>query len=430
MSSSPKSSAANLSTVVYRSQAVRELSPPELIDLTRVSAARNEREAITGLMLYDSGRFFQWLEGPADSVNRVMGSICNDRRHTDIELLNNQSAEVRTFAGWSMKLATPGPAAKTWRDVIEPPRDIVERLRQHPETAPSLLVNLVDIAPPAAADVPQRGDAASKLNRRTATILKSVILSAVLPKLLGSRSAADAMIGLPASARAGELAELLIHGDHDAALELMRELRGAVRSNGRLYASVLEPAARNLGDLWDEDLCSEFDLTLGLVRLQMAVRLLAPDPYRPAHYHESQPAVLIVPEPGEMHRLGATLDGTVLGDAGWAPDCEFPKDDKALQDIVSGTWYDVLDLSLSAALRRERWLPRLSQTIEDARRASMNPDLVVVVGGRAFVENTVGSDVGADLASRTSGNVDRTIMKSVSVTATVTDGLAVVATPS
>jgi methanogenic corrinoid protein MtbC1 len=415
---------------VYRSQAVRELTPPELIDLTRVSAARNEREAITGLMLYDSGRFFQWLEGPADSVNRVMGSIYNDRRHTNIELLNNQSAEARAFAGWNMKLATPGPAAKTWLDVIEPPGDIVERLRQNPEAAPSLLVNLVDIARPPIAEVPQHSGAASKLNRRTAAVLKSVILSAVLPKLLGGTSTAGQLIGLPASARSGELAELLIHGDHDAALELMRELRGAVRSNGRLYASVLEPAARNLGDLWDEDLCSEFDLTLGLVRLQMAVRLLAPDPYRPAHYHESQPAVLIVPEPGEIHRLGATLDGTVLGDAGWAPDCEFPKDDKALQDIVSGTWYDVLDLSLSAALRREHWLPRLSQTIEDARRASMNPDLVVIVGGRAFVEKSVCADVGADLASRTSGNVDRTIMKSVSVTSTVAESYEVAASPS
>ena len=79
---------------------------------------------------------------------------------------------------------------------------------------------------------------------------------------------------------------------------------------------------------------------------------------------------------------------------------------------MSEAWIDVLDLSLSAAFRRKDALPRLARTIAHARRASRNPALVVIVGGRAFVEaGAAGPDVGADLASRTSRNVDRLMLQ-------------------
>ena len=79
--------------------------------------------------------------------------------------------------------------------------------------------------------------------------------------------------------------------------------------------------------------------------------------------------------------------------------------------MVAATWFDVLDLSLSAAFRREHWLPRLRNTISAARHASRNPALVVVVGGRLFAEHlAVGAEVGADAASTTAVQVDKAIM--------------------
>jgi hypothetical protein len=129
--------------------------------------------------------------------------------------------------------------------------------------------------------------------------------------------------------------------------------------------------------------------------------------------------VLIVPEPGELHRLGAALDSLVLGSAGWDTQCDYPVDDRALQDLLAATWFDALDLSLSIALRREHWLPRLTETITRARVASQNPSLVVVVGGRVFLETArSGSDVGADAVSTTSATVARSIMKTLGVART------------
>ncbi len=176
-------------------------------------------------------------------------------------------------------------------------------------------------------------------------------------------------------------------------------------------------------------------MTLGLCRLQSAVRLLSSGSARNPASHMPRPAVLIAPEPGELHGLGATLDTTVLQTAGWSPQSAFPADDNALGDLVAGRWFDVLDLSLSPAFRREQDLPRVARTIAEARRASCNPALVVVVGGRVFLEEkTAGPAVGADHANATSLNVNRTILRTISETRTntssVSETLQVTATSS
>jgi len=460
---------APLSTVVYRSKAVRDMSPPDLRDLTLKSQERNRREAVTGLMLYDGGQFFQWLEGPPVSVDRLMGSICQDPRHTNIEILNNQSAAARTFGDWNMKLAAQYPEVDPWqRDVIAPPPEIVASLRSRPQAAPVLLTRLVPLAEaahghanPEVTKLHATHPNAHTLNAlaldstrqiplapATAEALKDVILSVVFPQLWGGQFplSPDPVHGpanAPAFAKSRELAELLVGSQDGAALELLREVMGRevrgreVRARevggrevgarelkgrgagriGALYETVLEPAARRLGDMWGEDFCSEFELTLALCRLQTAVRVLtAEHPCRRLD-NFNQPSVLIVPEPGEMHLLGSVLDSTILDGAGWAPQREFPRTDRALQDLVSASWFDVLDLSLSAALRREHWLPRVTQTIAQARRASQNPQLLVVVGGRVFAEEAeAGTNVGANLASTTAANVDRTILATLNGT--------------
>ena len=424
-----------LSTIVYRSQAVREMSPPDLRDLTVTSQARNSREAVTGLMLYDGAQFFQWIEGPPDNVERLMGSICRDKRHTGIEILDRQAASKRVFGDWSMKLAAHYPAVEGCRaDVIAPPREIVEGLRRRPDAAPTLLTELAGAAGQSQAEDASTLDPTRqmKLSPGAAETLRQVILSVVIPRLFGGISTVEAN---PPSALACELAELLIASQDDAALELMRELHGGVGRTGRLYSTLLEPAARRLGDLWNEDVCSEFDLTLGLCRLQTAVRLLTTEEViRPLDSLE-QPSVLIVPEPGEMHRLGSVLDNTVLHGAGWAPQSEFPRNDSVLQEMVSSRWFDVLDLSLSVALRREHFLPRVTETIMRARLASQNPDLLVVVGGRVFVEQAgAGMRVGADVTSKTAGNVDQSILRTMGQTRSMTETYEfsgeVTATPS
>jgi hypothetical protein len=405
-----------LSAVVYRSTAVRPLSPVQLDQLALAAQARNRCESVTGLMVYDDNHFFQWLEGPADNVDRVMHSIKNDARHVDIDILNQQPVGHRSFAGWSMKLATPARDFASWQSgVLDPPRDVVDDLRHHPGRAPKILLKMVParVGDPMDETVLQEAANQAPLTRTTASLLKSVIISTVIPELVRQYRGQDSTQRLPkVLSEALELANLLIQPDQHAAFELITELRQASGWLSPLYGTLFEPAARRLGDLWSEDICTELDVTLGLSRLQTAVRLVAAEGEHLIPMGESQPLVLIVPEPGELHRLGAALDMSVLSTAGWRPHFEFPTDDNALQDLISAQWFDVLDLSLSAAFRREHWLPRIKQTILGARRASLNPALIVLVGGRVFFEEKGAlATAGADLASKTAVDVDHLILE-------------------
>jgi hypothetical protein len=399
--------------VVYRSRAVAPLSDQDLQHLMQTAQARNQREGITGVVLYDDSRFFQWLEGPANGVDRVMHSIRNDGRHTDLEVLTERPSQARRFDGWDMKLATRGlsPALQQG-DVLEPPRDIIDGLRRQPAAAPTLLTKLIPL-PAASDETPLAISLKGKvLSRPTASILKDAFLGTVVPLLLHRHGAPLAEAEqLAKNPRAAELAELLVASDQAASLDLIRELRGDEVDARHLFAPLFEPAARSLGDMWGDDLCTEFDVTLGLCRLQTAVRLLGADAPRPV-LHGAQPNVLIAPVPGELHQFVAALDSEWLWSEGWSPRSEFPANDRALADLLSASWVDVLDLSLSAAFQREDSLPRLTRTITQARRASLNPALVVLVGGRAFVEDrTVCPEVGADLASLTSLHVDRLMIQ-------------------
>lgn len=397
-----------LSTVVYRSRAVAPLSDRDLRQLVRTAQSRNHREGITGVVLYDDSRFFQWLEGPTEGLERVMGSIREDVRHTDLEVLTQRSSPARRFDGWDMKLAARDVNHTVWQgDVLEPPRDVLDGLQRQPAAAPSLLAKLTPLPAPARDGALATSLTGKVLSRATASILKDTILETVVPLLLQrhDRPAAEAA-EVRKNPRTAELAELLVASDHSASLELIRELRGGDVDVRHLFAPLFEPTARSLGDMWGNDVCSEFEVTLGLCRLQTAVRLLGADAPRSV-LQGAEPKVLIAPAPGELHQLVAALDFEWLWSEGWSPQSEYPADDRALADLLSANWVDVLNLSLSAAFRREDCLPRLTRTIAQARRASHNPALVVIVGGRAFFEGAaIGQDVGADMASRTSLNVD------------------------
>ncbi|TPG46471.1 BLUF domain-containing protein [Roseomonas nepalensis] len=417
----PATTAGDVSTIVYRSRAVAPLSDQDLQRLMRTAQARNGREGITGVVLYDERQFFQWLEGPEEGVKRVMGSIQNDRRHTDLEVLTHYASPTRRFSGWDMKLAARGANPALWQsDVLEPPRAIIDDLRRRPASAPSLLAKLMPL-PVAAGDSPLATSLAGKpLGNTTVSILKDVLLKTVIPLLHHHEPAAADAEDVPVNPRAAELAELLVASDQAASLSLIRELRGKDVEGRHLFAPLFEPAARALGDLWGDDFCSEVEVTLGLCRIQTAVRLLGADTRRSV-VSSVQPKVLIVPAPGELHQLVAVLDSEWLWSEGWSPQSEFPATDRALGDLLSASWIDVLDLSLSAAFRRKDSLVRLTETIKQARRASLNPALLVLVGGRTFVEvEGVGTAVGADIVSRTSLNVDRYMVQGMK---TVGEGL-------
>jgi hypothetical protein len=67
------------------------------------SAVRhNQRNGITGMLLYAEGSFIQVLEGDEPSVRETYGRVCLDLRHRNATLLMLEPVAERQFANWSM----------------------------------------------------------------------------------------------------------------------------------------------------------------------------------------------------------------------------------------------------------------------------------------------------------------------------------------
>ena len=106
MCSSPASTDNSLDTdlshLIYISRAYKLLSNTDLLDILELARIRNEKNNVTGMLLYKDLSFIQVLEGPPKGVEKIFSSINRDPRHTRIRVLKNEPIEFRTFKDWSM----------------------------------------------------------------------------------------------------------------------------------------------------------------------------------------------------------------------------------------------------------------------------------------------------------------------------------------
>jgi methanogenic corrinoid protein MtbC1 len=171
-----------------------------------------------------------------------------------------------------------------------------------------------------------------------------------------------------------------------------------------IYMDLLIPAARRLGEYWDEDLASFTDVTIGLGRLQQVVRALGCKTTELFGRQTSgdgpkERSALFAPAPGENHTFGLFIIEDTFRRAGWRTWMEMAAADEDILDTVRCHWFDIIGLSMSAKTNVEK----VKAVITSVRFASRNPDLFVLVGGRLFTESPefVGI-VGAD-ATATNG---------------------------
>ncbi len=93
-----------LGSILYRSRAIRPPSAAELQDIVRSAQERNRSMGVTGMLLYENGRFLQTIEGPPLELDEVWASIRRDKRHAEIEVLSEHLTPARLFNGWHMQL--------------------------------------------------------------------------------------------------------------------------------------------------------------------------------------------------------------------------------------------------------------------------------------------------------------------------------------
>jgi MerR family transcriptional regulator, light-induced transcriptional regulator len=330
-------------------------------------------------------------------------------------MLGNAPTSTRFFANWSMQLAQPDTSANTtYTDSMYVAPAVVELLYRTPQAAPSILAML---APLRAADssIPDQHD-------RDRAVLTEVVRRVVVPQLAAAHGLLQPVDhNEPAFSpeftqlsQLSQLPRLLLAAEPSRAFKLIADAYADRQSLGELCASLLEPTARSLGDLWQSDECSELDVTLGLCRMQTAIRRLDLSSAAPAISVANAHTALLATQPGEPHMLDVTTNAEMLWQAGWNTRVEFPATDEALQMLVADTWFDSLDLSMSPSFCREDWVERLKATIAAARRASKNPSIAIVISGRlAFDHADSAARVGADSGSRTALQIESVMLEAL-----------------
>ena len=103
-------------SLVYCSRASAGIDEAAVANIIRAAQRDNPRQGITGLLVFGSGIFFQWLEGSREQVMGLMGRLRNDTRHNSIvQLSESEEVRERLFPDWDMELV----GSEDIRDVLE-----------------------------------------------------------------------------------------------------------------------------------------------------------------------------------------------------------------------------------------------------------------------------------------------------------------------
>jgi MerR family transcriptional regulator, light-induced transcriptional regulator len=243
------------------------------------------------------------------------------------------------------------------------------------------------------------GDFVSSVS--TVTLLAQAIQREIIPRLmLAHRTPPEcsaphlrvaAGIG-PADVK--DFVGVLLKGTEADAINWIENVCRLGCSVETMYLDLLAPAARQVGEMWDEDLCDFTEVTIALGQLHKMLRLVQ-DGYDRHHYPAPNGfSVLLMPSPGEQHTLGLTMVADFFQQAGWevAGGPYAASDDPVT--MVRHKKYDAIGFSLATS----KGFNRLKDCIAAVRTAA-SPSLVcIIVGGPFFTAHPEqATNVGADL---------------------------------
>jgi len=113
-----------LYNIVYCSTATAGVDAAAVDDIIAYARRHNPAHGITGLLVFGSGVFVQWLEGPRDNVRHLFASLHKDPRHESIVLLNEtEEIRERLFPHWDMELVEAADIRDVLEDALESAED-------------------------------------------------------------------------------------------------------------------------------------------------------------------------------------------------------------------------------------------------------------------------------------------------------------------
>lgn len=138
----PEDSEILLETFVYCSRASEGVGDEEVDRIIEFSQRQNAARGITGVLVFGSGIFFQWVEGPPTEVRKLIVSLHGDSRHFDIvELDRSVDNRERLYPAWEMEPVDADDIRAVLQDALDSTEDALNvatltRILEHLDSAP------------------------------------------------------------------------------------------------------------------------------------------------------------------------------------------------------------------------------------------------------------------------------------------------------
>lgn len=238
-----------------------------------------------------------------------------------------------------------------------------------------------------------------ELSRQMLSRLSQTIEGDIIPRLMlafDSRRSATAELseaGDRLAESVDEFVQLLLTHDASVAANYVSTLRSEGIPLSALYLDLLSPAARRLGVMWEEDECSFTDVTIGVCRMHQVLLEFSRCFNATSGAADPGQNALIVPVPGEQHTFGLFMVMEFFRRAGWNCWSGSPATRQEFHRLVQEQDFEVIGFSVSA----DQFVDAAAELIAEIRNGARNSDTVILVGGKAILDNPgLVREIGAD----------------------------------
>ncbi len=205
-----------------------------------------------------------------------------------------------------------------------------------------------------------------------------------LPTSLQNMAKATDETTQPITASEVEIFALLsLEGEASELLESVDSILAAGHSVETIYIDLLAPAARRLGQYWEEDSADFIGVTMGLWRIQEILRELAVRIPSHSAVYSGQRTALFSTLPGEQHSLGTLMVSECFGRAGWETDVLIEPTQSELINKLAKQSFDLVGLTVSNDCPNGA----LSSLVHSIKSISKNGNIRIMMGGRFIAEN-------------------------------------------
>ncbi|WP_395668087.1 B12-binding domain-containing protein [Rhodoferax sp.] len=225
---------------------------------------------------------------------------------------------------------------------------------------------------------------------QSVALLTRAIQHEIIPRLmLAHRSPKECAESLPfahgkvSSQEVDAFARLVLSPNESLAMNCIESIRLRGVSIETVYMELLAPAAKVLGQFWEDDLCDFSEVTIGLGKLQQLLHRLSADLSRPDEQASNGLRVLLLPTPGEQHTFGLAMVAEFFRRDGWDVAGGPGESQEAWVQLARSQHFDLIGFSLAV----EEHIGQLISCVSTMRKVSFNRRVGIMVGGPVFAAN-------------------------------------------